>query len=550
MSPEPQAARQPDGGAALTVCAAAGAASLALRALYLKQSWRIDLSVPQAFVAAEGQMGIVARHILRGARLVFPYYGYYHGTLECHLAALAFWLFGESMTVLRLVPILLAVLWVPLTGLLAARLYGKRAGYLAAALMALPAQFVFEWGCTAWAGDSRIVWLLMGMYLLLLLLERVTRLRVAALGFVAGISVWASLLSLGTLPVYALALLMWIRLTRRQWALLLIAGAMGMAPLIYGNVRQPLISVRTLAARTRWSFVLRHRPAQRAEEEEARFFQSTPLFQLLGAQPRHDGKWSVTGSASALFLTVGALAGGWVGYRRRRRDPLVFRGAMLMLTCFGVGVASGLPGFFGEPVARYSITLYPAACVLAAGWVVGARPRLAVPVVALLAVANAVQLAEPIHAEARTPNHVIIDAILEHGLHYGFGADNMYDLVFDSGERLIIEPVEWTWVPQYHDMVLAAERPFYLYREDQQSKVSYQQFMAYLAKHGIRYQRFDVEDYHVLYNFEPVGSITAHAIAEMRDEIRRRKGRVAAPVGEPGASAWGKTVGLLVGFGR
>jgi hypothetical protein len=538
MSGEPQAVQPHDGRAALAVCVAAGTVSIALRALYLAQSWRIDLSVPQAFVAAEGQMGIVARHIVRGARLVFPYYAYYHGTLECYLAALAFRLFGESMTVLRLVPMLLALLWVPLTGLLAARLYGKRAGYLAAALMALPAQFVFEWGCTAWAGDSRIVWLLMGMYLLLLLLERVTLPRIAALGFVAGISVWASLLAIGTLPVYALALLAWVRLTRRQWALLLVAGAMGMAPLIYGNVRQPLISVRTLAGRARWSFALRHRAVQlAAEEEQDHFFLSTPLFQVLGAQPRHDGKWSATGSASAFFLTVGAMAAGWISYRRRRHDPLVFRGTMVVLTCFGVGVVSGLPGFFGEPVARYSIPLYPAACVLAVGWAVRARPRWALPIVTLVTVANAVQLAEPIRAEARTPSHVIVDALLEHGLHYGFGADNMYDLVFASSERVIIEPIEWSWVPQYRQMVLTAERPFYLYREDQQSKVSYQRFMAYLAKHGIRYQRFDVEDYHVLYNFEPVGSITADSIAEMRDEIRRHKGRVAVPIGEPGASA-------------
>jgi hypothetical protein len=492
-----------------------------LRILYLVQSWRIDLSVPQAFVAAEGLMGIVAGDIIRGARPVFHYGAYSHGTLEAYLAAVAFRLFGESMTVLRLVPTLLAVSWVPLTGLLAARLYGKRAGYLAATLIALPAQFVFEWSFTAWGGASRFMWLLLGLYLLLLLLERVTRLRIAALGFVVGFSLWVSLLSLSALPVYALGLLAWVRLTRRQWGLLLIAGAIGMGPRIYGNARDPLGSVREIAGQ-----VLHRAPVQLPETKgQDRFYRSIPLFQVLGAQPRSDGRWSGSGSVVAAFLVIGIAAAAWRGFGDRKKYPLMFRGTMLLLVCVGSGLVLGFQGFFGEPVARYSIALYPAACVLAVGWFVQAWPRLAVPLVALFAVANAVQLAEPIRAEPRTPTHVIIDALLEHGLHYGFGAGTMYDLVFESGERVIIEPMEQAYVPRYRDIVLAADRTFYLCREDQQRDASYQVFMAYLANHGIRYQRFDVAEYHVLYDFEPAGSINAQAIEKMREEIRERKGR-------------------------
>lgn len=519
-APEPKVPEVAD-RSALWLCVTAGVASIALRILYLAQSWRIDLSVPQAFIGAEALMGVVASDIMRGARPVFYYWAYSHGTLEAYLAAVAFRLFGESMTVLRVVPTLLAVSWVPLTGLLAARLYGKRAGYLAATLMALPAQFVFEWGFTAWGGASRFMWLLLGLYLLLLLLERVTRLRIAAFGFVVGFSLWVSLLSLGALPVYALGLLAWVRLTRRQWALLLIAGLIGMAPLIYGNVRVPLASVREIAGQ-----VMRRAPGQLAETKgEDRFYRSIPLFQVLGAQPRSDGRWSGSGSVVAAFLVIGIAGAAWQGFRNRKNHPMMFRGTMLLLLCVGSGLMSGLPGFFGEPVARYSIALYPAACVLAVGWLVQAWPRLAVPLVALFAVANAVQLAEPIRAEPRTPTHVIIDALLERGLHYGFGAGNMYHLVFESGERLIIEPVEWTYVRRYRAMVLAAGGTFYLYREDQQRNVSYQIFMAYLADRGIRYQRFDVAEYHVLYDFEPAGSINAQAIEKMREEIRQRKGR-------------------------
>jgi len=519
--PEPKAPVAA-GQCALWLCVAAGVASISLRILYLWQSWRIDLSVPQAFIGAEGLMGIVASDITRGARPVFYYWAYSHGTLEAYLAALAFLVFGKSMTVLRLVPTLLAVSWVPLTGLLAARLYGKRAGYLAATLMALPAQFVFEWGCTAWGGPSRIMWLLLGLYVLLLLLERVTRPRIVALGLVVGISLWVSLLSLGALPIYALGLLAWVRLTRRQWALLLIACVIGMGPLIYGNVREPLVSARGIAAQ-----IVRRAPMKLPDTKgEDRFYRSVPLFQVLGAQPRSDGRWSASGSVGAAFLVVGTAAAAWQSFRRRRTRPIMFRGATLLLACVASGLMSGLPGFFGEPVARYSIGLYPAACVLAVGWLIQAWPRLAVAVVALFAVANTVQLVEPIRAQARTPAHVIIDALLERGLNRGFGAGNMYDLVFESGERLIIEPVEWTYVPRYQRMMQAADRTFYIYREDQKRNVSYQVFMAYLANHGIRYQHFDVAEYHVLYDFEPPGSVNTQAIREMRKEIRQRKGRL------------------------
>jgi hypothetical protein len=97
--------------------------------------------------------------------------------------------------------------------------------------------------------------------------------------------------------------------------------------------------------------------------------------------------------------------------------------------------------------------------------------------------------------------------------------------VFDSGERVIIQPIEWTWIQRYGDIVLAADRPFYLYRDDQEHKVSYQVFMGYFANRGIQYRRFDVAEYHVLYDFEPRGSINAQMIAEMRAEIRQHKDR-------------------------
>jgi len=495
--------------------------SLVLRWLYLAHPWRIDACEPQAFVAAEGLVGIMGRHILRGARPVFFYGQYYLGAFEAYLVAVVFGLLGESMTTLRLVPTAFAVAWIPLAGLIAARLFGRSAGYLAAALVALPSPFAFQWGFTAWGGHSNVVMILAAVFLLLLVLERADRVRLGALGFVTGFSLWVNQLAVAYTPVYAYALARWARPTRKQVQLLLLAGVVGLGPLIYGNVVHPLATARNLAYRVGSSWRLSSRLVK-APDEEGRFYRSVPLFQVLGAQPQRDGKWSVAGTAAALVLVLGGLAGAWETYRRRREAPLAFRGATVVLACVGMSVAVGISGFFGQPVGRYNLPLYPLLCALLAGWL-ASRPRLALPTVALVAVIHALQIAAPPPSDGRTPAKEVADTLLQRGLDHGYGADNMYDIVFESHERIVIEPVEWTRMRSYRSAVANASHVFYLYRDDQTGKVSYQVFMAYLAKAGIDSSRFDVGEYHVLYDFQPAGKLSSDALAAIREEIRSRK---------------------------
>ncbi|HSP56364.1 MAG TPA: glycosyltransferase family 39 protein, partial [Dehalococcoidia bacterium] len=195
--------------------------SLLLRVLYLAQQWRIDMSEHPTFLAAEGVVGLMGRHIVAGERPLFYYGQYYMGALEAYLAAGLFYLFGDSMTALRAVPAVFAVAWIPLAGAIAARLYGRRAGLLAAALVALPSQFVFEWGFQARGGHAEHVTLvLLTLWLVLLALEHMSRGVLIALGFVMGLSLWVNQMAVAYMPVFAYALVSSVKLRSRQAALL------------------------------------------------------------------------------------------------------------------------------------------------------------------------------------------------------------------------------------------------------------------------------------------------------------------------------------------
>lgn len=508
---------------ALGTCAAAVVAALALRALYLAQIWRVDQAEHPAFIAAEGVVGLMARHILAGERPVFYYGQYYMGALEAYGAALAFRLFGESMETLRAVPALFAVLWIPLAGALAARLFGRRAGWLAAALAALPPPFVFVWGFEARGGHAEHVTLTLAALLLCVrVLERATPGRLAALGFVVGLALWTNQLIAAYLPLFAWAV--WTRTAGRRGALkpALAALALGAAPLLYGNVAEPLCTVRAMASKVRASYTFgarRTRVEEAPTSAEEKFYRAVPLFEVLGAQPRRDGVWSGAGTAAALALLAAAAA----GVRRRNVAPAVADGRYLIAAAAGLTVLVGIGGFSGQPVGRYQLLLAPLLAVLGAGGLVGRLPRGAVPVTALLLAVQAGAILQPPPADHRTAPAVVLDALRAHGLSRGYGADNMYDLVFQSRETIIIEPLEWSRYGPYRRAVEAADRVFYLFREDQETKTSFRVFRDYLERTGVHYERLTVGEYRVWYDFSPRDRLSAAAVDGLREEIRRRK---------------------------
>ena len=512
---------------ALCLCVAGIVVSLGLRALYLRELDRIDLSEHPAFIAAEGVVGLMARHILAGERPVFYYGQYYMGALEAYVAAGMFHVFGASMAALRAVPMLFAIAWIPLAGALAGRLFGRRAGYLAAALTALPSPFVFVWGFEARGGHAEHATLVLATLLVsVLLLERVSRARLAVLGFLTGVSLWVNQLAVAYVPLYAWTVWPWLRTRRRELVLLLVIVLVGASPLVYGNLVEPLCTVRAVLAKVHASYTFGARHTRADEDDvspsQEQFYRSLPLFEVLGAQPRRDGAWSVTGAFAAVGLLVAAIGSVWPWYRERP-PAATKRGRWLLAGAVGMTILIGLGGFSGQPVGRYQLLLYPLLSVMAAGGFDRLMPRLAVPLVALIAFNQGVAIVQPPPPDERTPTSAVIEALRGQGLHYGYGADNMYDLVFESSEEIVIEPLEWSRYGPYQRALTAADRIFYLYRDDQETKVSYSVFREYLQRAGVQYRQLDVGRYHVLYDFVPRERLSDATVQVLRDEIRTRK---------------------------
>jgi hypothetical protein len=505
--------------AASWICVTGCTLSLALRLLYLLQPWRIERGELPAFLSDEGVVGLMAMHILSGARPLFFYGQYYLGALEAYLVAPMFWAFGESLTVLRAVPTLFAISWIPLTYGIAQRLYGRRAALLSAAVVALPSPFVFEWGFKARGGFAEHVTLmLLLLWLMLKALQRVSRPLLAGLGFVAGLSIWVNQLALAYVPLFACALWSWLRPGWKQLKLLIIAAAFGIAPLIYGNVINPFCTFQALTGKVRTSVF-------RARLGEHRDPSYRALLEVLGAQHGLDGKWSVAGTIGTLLLVASALAGARRALLARTAAQTRYRGEILLVALVLASLVAGAGGFTGQPVGRYQLVLYPVLGLLSVGWLDQRSPVLGVAVTGILVLCQGAGIAAPGGVDGRTPRRLVVEALRQHGLQYGYGAGQVYDLIFESRESVVIVPIdqEQSHYQPYEESAAATDKVFYLYRDNQIANWPHRIFMDNLTANRVRYATMDVGYYHVLFGFQPAGSVSPQFVAEVRREIQRSR---------------------------
>lgn len=516
------------------VALASIAGSLALRALYLAQPWRIDWATFPMFLGDEGAHGIMAMHILRGARPVFYYGAFYHGAFDAYLTAALFGIFRASLLVLRVTPALFFLATIAASYFVGLRLYGRREGLLAAALVALPSKFFFEWGTLSlcgYCGYATMVVMLVA--LVLALLDRIDSTRLVFLGLIAGISIWSNQLSVAFVGVAIAALWWWGALSRRDWSIVAIAFLVGIAPLIYGNIVTPFSTFRQLGRKALFAYTL-SKQAQNAakpvaadddddDDADSKQYHALPLLEILGAQPGRDGEFSAGSTFGALLLVVGTAGALAQALRRRGGDARERRAVLLIAALLAVGVVLGIGGFRGQPVGRYQLPLYPLFAVLAAGWLVRLNPQGGAALVGIVTLLHAVDIARPAATDETTPTTAAIDVLESKGLEHGFAASPMYDVIFRSGERIKLVPLDHSRYLPYEKQVDGAPDVFYLYRSYQERKPAHRALLRYLEEQGTAYEKTDVGDFHVVHGFQPPNALSLEALAKVRSDFRKEK---------------------------
>jgi hypothetical protein len=323
-----------------------------------------------------------------GVHPVFYYGATYAGTLEPHYLALVFQLFGASVATYRAAMGLLVALLVVAVGIGAGVGFGERAGWLAAAYLALgPSYFIYK-GLTS---DGNYVSLLLLLALALLSLLHIERARrqgavptglFVTLGLVVGLAWWVTplVISLAGPGLVAVAAGPRAWLNRRALVPLAAAFLAGSAPWWIENLRNGFLSLRAQE-------LTPARPGRVAAQLLALFTDGLPV--LLGGRSVWAPAPTFPGApvlALGLFL---ALLGFGLWLARRAPTPLVRFAAALALSLLVVVPVLSLviarTDFGSDP--RYLLPAYLGLAPLAGAgldrlW--RQRPWLAVAATALL----------------------------------------------------------------------------------------------------------------------------------------------------------------------
>lgn len=300
----------------------------------------------------------MARDILAGkGHPVFYWGSTYGGSLEPHLLAGAFSIFGESPAVYRGLLVVLYAVFLAGAVALTRRFFGREAALVSALFLAAPPFFLPYKVLTSDGAYASVA--LLGLASLALALaadERLAAGRPASgacllLGFAAGLGFWVTPV---TLPVAGVALLWLVGRRRPRPGARALAGyalgaAVGAAPWLIWNARHGWASLRAPEMA----------PAAGAgllANAKGFFTESLPV--LLGAARPHftgDPHASFPGALVAVPLLVAVLLVPALGLARRDRRVRLLFGALLALAAATVLSARLTPS---EP--RYLVAAYAA----------------------------------------------------------------------------------------------------------------------------------------------------------------------------------------------
>ena len=239
---------------------AASSAAIYLPALALAAlvRWYVAARFYLAPNSDQAVVGLMARHILAGARPTFYWGQPYNGTLEAYLTALLFRLGYRGDGALHVAPILFSLLFVGATMCFCRRLYGDGAALLCGICLACGPAVLLRY--SVWPGYSYLQAMGLGTLALALLLplgEDGGWWRTAPAGLALGLALWAQPLAVVYLPAAAILIAgpAWHAGQTRRWAMIAglcagLAGAVvGLLPAILYNLRSNFSTLYFLAGR-------------------------------------------------------------------------------------------------------------------------------------------------------------------------------------------------------------------------------------------------------------------------------------------------------------
>ena len=173
-------------------------AALVLLCVIVGLILRLDFMRAAGFTidADEAIVGLMGRDILAGRGIPVFYYGqHYMGSLEALMSSVSFALFGATPFTLQLVPLVFSLILIVLAYCVGRLVAGRRAGCIAAVLMAVPPPALLVWSSKARGGFVELV--VIGAVALCIILQWIRnspeRLRYpCALGLVLGIGWWVN----------------------------------------------------------------------------------------------------------------------------------------------------------------------------------------------------------------------------------------------------------------------------------------------------------------------------------------------------------------------
>jgi len=499
------------------------------------------------YLADEGVVGLMGKHILEGSELPLFFYGqHYLGALEAYCVALSFAVFGVDLFGLRLVPLLFSLALLAVVYRFAYKAYSVAAARWTVALLAVAPVYFLQWNLKARGGFVEHVVLLfvvMVLFWRVFLYHERAPARTFALGLAAGVALWVNQLMLAYVIVMVVLLAMQAS-DRRGWAMILAGGLLGASLLIGYNVVHPLATARSLA---RKAVVLNRVPIEQRDESwllrgvgkraEALSQGAGKLGLVFGVPPgsgierlgldaaTREGSRLTTARRflwfvpAAFFLTALFACRprrGVVGWDPFGTDQLL---GLLALVTFAVGYVS----------PRYMLPAYPMAAVMAGALMarLGGRSRgLMAAGFASVLVFNLASWADAMQGLGREQRggDELIAFLEERGISHCYSAGPLYHLVFASGERVVLAPLQKDRYPAYNREVEAADSICYVFRDDQTAKRQHVAMMTFLTDRGVTFGREAVGGYNVLYGFSPREALTGEALRAIRSQEKARIG--------------------------